>query len=1402
MRDMRIGLSENSILLSEKSKKIKIINEVNRGANSIVYNAIYKDVLGIKHKIRVKECYPSYLQISRNEKEELIEKKGEKEEFIKVKEKFIEAYRKNVIIKNTLQLTNSTINSTDIIEKNNTVYILMAIDEGIDYQQYKDETLKELFIHIKNVSEIIDKYHKNKYFHLDIKPENIFVLPDIEGHVLLFDFDSMITQRELENAERVYLTFSTGFSAPEQVQGDIKKIGTHTDIYSIGAITFYKLFNKEPQADDCRIYSKYDFSKICYASNLYSPKLYYVLETFFRKTLSASIVSRWHDMKQVIDCLDNLIELSNINGIYLKDMFCYNSGNFVGRLEELDEIKNILDENQVIFLSGIGGIGKTELAKQYANRFHKFYDSVTFARFDNDLENDLENLVCNEIIINKIDRENGEDERAYFERKVEILKKISSKNDLIIIDNFDVDSDPQLERILSCPCKFIFTTRKDFRDYNFKQIIVDKIKNQEEIMQLFCSYNDIEYNIEEKEAIRKLIKIVDYHTMTVELIAKYLRNSQALPSNLVLEFLEKGITTIENVEVKQRKDQEILSKSVNQHLLILFNIFQFDSSEKEIISSLSIFAGIRMKKSKFIEICQVEKVEQKLEKMIKDGWIEYDESTKKISLHQIIQDLIYNEFSPNAENCQKIILGMYKYITEELSSDVAVRIRWQVFDIFMKRITGSSLLYAKLCLKYGKELKIKEAEEICKKIATPVAYDMLQQICRKKIRWLCEKNEYEGNADSIVAVIDLMNQTIEYCKKASEKKEYLIEKTILIASEVESIINNTLIWKFGDTPELDAIYQKIISLYEWATEEIPKSLFSIPEKDRLYAKIQGFYLDDFEVYRAAHYSNMEKAYYYQNLLDELRKNTKPYESDYDSNVSVPKVIVDGVTTWCWGRGVSNADMAEKCRKEGRYKEAIEFYKKSYEKEDDVFFPEYNIKDIAEVYLKMGEKNNAINYLESIIKDKEDKKEYFGDLEQIYVFLLEILIKCEDYERAQYYGKVILDHYDKKEIKRENIITIYYYMYKSTEKEEQKQFYWDKCLMYYEEKLDKKSAFWKEQDFLCEYIKNTNIKCLKITEAQIENVKVLSAIIEKYKNESGFEKKYILLLLKRAEMRNYNYNEDEIQEKIIDCENAQNMYDKYNFDDEYLQNLIYQIKSDLMSKDKKYQQKSILDIQKKCNYQLLAERKCENRDVKTQVSIWEQAANAYGNIKNYKKELYCLNQSYLLTNKNNDFRESKYLILRMIREAKEGNELEYAKKLLSNLWKDMICEVIKRIGEKDRKNYIWEFREIAEEYREMNMMENVLYIHMFRLYLVCVDPINITLVEEFQLNSCSLSLISREIENNLSSVEQATIDIIISIKEELLRYKYGEEDWKIVKPIIMKIEKLYEFQEIEFKLQDI
>lgn len=1314
MADSRIALDNGSVLALTDERMIGIVSEIGRGANCVVYNAVYHDSIGVKHYIRLKECYPAYMMIERK-KDNSLELCGDGEvEFERAKQEFVEAYRKNVFVKQTLGLVNSTVNPAEIINANNTVYILMTLDEGCDYGKYKDQTLEECITHIKSLAKVIQKYHTAGYLHLDIKPENMFILPESSEHILLFDFDSVARADEISSGEKAGLSFSKGFSAPEQIKGEIKKIGFHTDIFSIGAVLFFKLFNRKAELDDCRISSTYDYDNMCYKSEKYQPKLYRELSVFFKKTISTSTIPRWQTVEPVIEKLDELISLSNPDGVYLKDSFLYNSGCFVGRKTEIMIIDDILSANQLVFLSGIGGIGKTELAKKYADKYREKYNTITFAIY----EKDIKTLVNNEIMINNLEQDEKETDEEYFKRKLKILEKTAKEDDLIIIDNFDVEYDEKLESLFRCPAKFIITTRMDFRDYNYKQINVDKMADIEELLELFYSYNDEEYSETDEKYIEKLIEYTDRHTMTVELIAKYLRTTLEKPEKLYNKFLEKeGTSNTGQSGIKQRKDRKLRIESVNNHISTLFDISGLNNDEKEIMSSLSLFAGIRILQEEYEKIYGTDTADLYLRKLIKSGWIEYNEKNKKISLHQVIQDVVYKNLVPCAEKCPNIVAGMICYAAKKPENHSEKLIRRKILKIFMERLSGENISYARLCLAYGKDMQLDKALEICKKNESSEAYDIIQKIYRKKINNALV-NGMAGSSDKntvlnrLKEIKNMMEQVIRYCGKYREtvlntdellsyKKDdsyanahetinsdinkYIAKEYIAAASEIQKGLEQNMYAFLIDKPdkdnaricELDEIYDTIEWMYREAVEAIPKTAYEISQKEELYKKIFDFYSEgDFMVvYRNKYYADMDKAYKYQKILSELRKNETVDTSDMS-------ITDENGTTKLWFDDISCTEYAGKLEEEGKYTEAEVYYKKAYENGEEMY--ETAMKNIAAMYEKTGEYEKAAQEYKSVLdKDKKRMSKetdcLIGYSCDICLKLVKLYIKQDRYSEAEKYIKELIS-YEKKDAEEYDeyalnyMIAAFYTLYKIEQKidgEHKKNIdipkqqtiiktgnadvnaaerLWKECLIYYD-MLGENKIESEIFDFIYEYVRKENAayeNLVKIAD-RIENwqneefkEKLINSMIAKYKKEKLFAKHHIVLLIKLSEtLIEYDDNDTNIRSAMNCLDNAKKICRQNKITDEYILGILIMaeikirtvIDIDIESSDYDKNYAKINELRKRCDYMAVAKYRIKYEENKTeeQIQIWEEAADGYDMAEKYISEQKCLKQLYKIMN---------------------------------------------------------------------------------------------------------------------------------------------------------------------------
>lgn len=151
-------MEKGCVLTFSQEHEYTLTDKIGSGASCIVYGAVYKDNQQQTHNVRIKEFYPYNLVIERNENFSLCPNEKDRISFEEKKSDFIKAYNKNVQIKNTVGLTNYTVDAENIFELNNTCYIVTRCFEGATFDKIFDESLNSFlkdFIHYVRLSKNI-----------------------------------------------------------------------------------------------------------------------------------------------------------------------------------------------------------------------------------------------------------------------------------------------------------------------------------------------------------------------------------------------------------------------------------------------------------------------------------------------------------------------------------------------------------------------------------------------------------------------------------------------------------------------------------------------------------------------------------------------------------------------------------------------------------------------------------------------------------------------------------------------------------------------------------------------------------------------------------------------------------------------------------------------------------------------------------------------------------------------------------------------------------------------------------------------------------------------------------------------------------------------------------------------
>ena len=238
-----------------------------------------------------------------------------------------------------------------------------------------------------------------------------------------------------------------------------------------------------------------------------------------RNTICGVVSKRYQTADELITKLDEIIALASPEKPYLKSSPMTMQDFFIGRDNEIAEIHQKLNENRILFLSGIGGIGKSELSKHYAVKYNESYDVIVFASYLGDVNMLLQNDIA--IPLYHFSRYPEEKPQEYCNRKLRKLQELCDERTLFIVDNLDRDDDPDLKKLLELNCKLLVTTRIDFSEYGLgQQLSLDVLQSRQEIRAIFDKHYTKALTQEENDCVEQIIDLVAGHTMTVELLAK------------------------------------------------------------------------------------------------------------------------------------------------------------------------------------------------------------------------------------------------------------------------------------------------------------------------------------------------------------------------------------------------------------------------------------------------------------------------------------------------------------------------------------------------------------------------------------------------------------------------------------------------------------------------------------------------------------------------------------------------------------------------------------------------------------------------------------------------------------------------------------------------------------------
>lgn len=328
---------------------------------------------------------------------------------------------------------------------------------------------------------------------------------------------------------------------------------------------------------------------------------------------------------------------------------------FHGREELLARIGQCFDSGKnMVFLEGIGGIGKSELAKQYALRNRDRYHTVLFTTYTSTLEK----LFCDKsaIVIEGLEQAENESDADFFRRKLDIFRSVADKGVLLIVDNFDTNDDPRLKELLQGDYHVILTTRNAHQGYT--TVKVEAMRDSAVLMRIFEENYGASVEEWELPYLQEIFALVDYHTYAIELIAKQM-DASFLTAAEMLESLKRGGMMGSISETVSGRDEY---NTAFGHICSLFNTGNLNAEERRILSCLSLCGTAGVLGSRFREWAQLDSFEV-VNGLVRKSWIR-KEAGRRFSLHPLVREVVQAILEPTARSCFSFLdqVGRFCYL--------------------------------------------------------------------------------------------------------------------------------------------------------------------------------------------------------------------------------------------------------------------------------------------------------------------------------------------------------------------------------------------------------------------------------------------------------------------------------------------------------------------------------------------------------------------------------------------------------------------------------------------------------------------------------------------------------------------------------------------------------------------